>query len=61
MAEEFSKHESEVNYDTVDPDELADIVREACGARNGWKVVLARCSPEKRSAKRVVALAGISE
>ncbi len=61
MAEEFSKHESEVNDDTVDPDELADIVKEACGARNGWKVILARCSPEKRSVKRLAALAAISE
>jgi len=31
----------------VDADELVDILREAVGARNGWKRILARCSPPK--------------
>jgi hypothetical protein len=29
----------------MDPTEVVDIVREACRARNGWKVILARCTP----------------
>jgi hypothetical protein len=28
--------------------EVASIVREAAVARNGWKVILARCSPTRR-------------
>ena len=31
----------------VDPAEVADIVREASGRRNGWKVILARCAPPR--------------
>jgi hypothetical protein len=31
--------------ESVDPAALADIVGEACEARNGWKVILGRCSP----------------
>jgi hypothetical protein len=31
----------------VEAAEVADIVREAAGRRNGWKVILARCAPEK--------------
>lgn len=45
----------------MDPSEVADIVKEACHARNGWKVILGRCSPEKRSRMRTTPLAGISE
>ena len=29
----------------VDPDEVASIVAAAASARNGWKVILARCAP----------------
>lgn len=32
----------------VDPAEVASIVAEAAGARNGWKVILARCAPASR-------------
>ena len=32
----------------VDADEYLDILREAVGARNGWKRILARCSARKR-------------
>lgn len=31
--------------ESVDVDELVDIVREAAGARNGWKRILSRCAP----------------
>ena len=34
--------------DRVDPAEYVDILREAAGARNGWKRILARCSPAPR-------------
>jgi hypothetical protein len=47
MAEEFSKHALRLNEETIEPTEVADIVKEACEARNGWKVILGRCSPPK--------------
>jgi len=34
-----------ISADCVDPTELASIVAEAANARNGWKVILARCAP----------------
>ena len=33
--------------DRVDDSEVVEIVREASGRRNGWKVILKRCSPQK--------------
>lgn len=33
--------------DTMDPSEVTDILTEACHARNGWKVILRRCSEAK--------------
>jgi len=35
--------------DRVDPGEYVDILREAVAARNGWKRILARCAPARRS------------
>jgi hypothetical protein len=32
------------NDERVDPVEYVDVLREAAGARNGWKRGLARCS-----------------
>ncbi len=32
--------------DSVDPAEYHDILREAIGARNGWKRILQRCAPD---------------
>jgi hypothetical protein len=34
-----------ISEERVDPAEVASIVAEAAGARNGWKVILARCAP----------------
>ena len=61
MAKNFATDGSKVNDETVEPEELAAIVREACAARNGWKVILGRCSPEKRSRRQPSALASITE
>ena len=33
----------------VDAAEVADIVLEACGRPNGWKAILARCAPPRRT------------
>ena len=33
----------------LDSAEVASIVQEAAAARNGWKAILARCSPPRRS------------
>ncbi|MCI1710833.1 MAG: hypothetical protein LKM39_11400 [Chiayiivirga sp.] len=37
--------ERRIADERVDPDEVASIVLEAASARNGWKVILARCAP----------------
>jgi len=34
-----------ISPERVDPAEVASIVTEAANARNGWKVILARCAP----------------
>lgn len=34
-----------ISEERVDPAEVASIVAEAASARNGWKVILARCAP----------------
>ena len=39
--------EVRVSAERVDPAEVANIVTEAASARNGWKVILARCAPVK--------------
>jgi hypothetical protein len=46
-AREFSR-DVRVGDEQVDPVELADIVREASDRRNGWKAILARCTPSRR-------------
>jgi hypothetical protein len=56
MREEFASHASRFADESVDPAELADIVGEACEARNGWKVILQRCAAQKRSRREVLAL-----
>jgi hypothetical protein len=35
-----------VSAERVNPAEIGDILAAACNARNGWKVILGRCSPE---------------
>jgi hypothetical protein len=37
-----------ISAESVDPAEVASIVAEAANARNGWKVILARCAPIAR-------------
>jgi len=37
-----------VSDSRVDPAEIGDLLAVACAARNGWKVILHRCSPEKK-------------
>ncbi len=37
-----------ISEERVDPVEVASIVAEAASARNGWKVILARCAPTTR-------------
>ena len=34
-----------ISTERVDPAEVASVVAEAASARNGWKVILARCAP----------------
>lgn len=68
-AEDEGEHSFEACGVVASPDEvagtpvrglgLASIVQEASEARNGWKVILSRCAPEKRSARRSSVVAGI--
>ncbi len=37
-----------ISEERVDPAEVASILADAAGARNGWKVILARCAPTKK-------------
>jgi hypothetical protein len=52
-AEEFSEKAHRLNEETIEPTEVAEIVREACAARNGWKVTLSRCAPVKAARRQV--------
>lgn len=44
LAEEYSRV-VRISDDHVDADEVASIVRAATAVPNGWKVILARCTP----------------
>ena len=46
-----------ISEERVDPAEVAGIVAEAAAARNGWKVILARCAPTSRPKLRASASA----
>lgn len=52
LGRRFAAHGFGQCDETMDPNEVADIVQEACHARNGWKVILGRCAPEKRPTGR---------
>lgn len=45
---------------SVDPPEVADILGEAAAARNGWKVILARCAAVRRPRAGLAQLPGSS-
>jgi len=48
LAEEYGCA-AHISDERADVAEVAGIVREAAAARNGWKVILARCAPARRS------------
>ncbi len=45
LAAEYSS-EPRISEESVDPHDIADILREAALTRNGWKVILGRCAPK---------------
>ncbi len=55
LGDRFAAHGFGDCDETMDPNEVNDIVQDACHARNGWKVILDRCAPEKRAARRSAA------
>ena len=59
MAEEFAPLATKLTERRIDRAEVADIVREACRARSGWKVILGRCA-EAKTARTAAALPGRS-
>lgn len=61
LARKFADHGFGACDESMDPNEVNDIVQEACHARNGWKVILGRCAPEKRSTRRSGATMGTVE
>lgn len=48
LAEEYGRT-AQICEERADVAEVASIVREAAAARNGWKVILARCGPKGRA------------
>jgi hypothetical protein len=48
LAEEYGRV-SRIFDERVEAADVAEILREAAAARNGWKVILARCAPVRRS------------
>lgn len=54
LAEEYCRA-VRISDGRVDTTEVASIVRAAAAARNGWKVILARCAPTRRPAVTSVA------
>lgn len=61
LARRFAEHGFGDCDESMDPNEVNDIVQEACHARNGWKVILGRCAPQKRSTRRSGAVMGALE
>jgi hypothetical protein len=49
LAEEYGRT-VRISEERVDGPEVASILRAAAAARNGWKVILTRCSPTRRVA-----------
>jgi hypothetical protein len=47
LAEDYGRTEH-ISEERADIAEVASIIREAAAARNGWKVILARCAPIRR-------------
>ncbi len=48
LAHEYGKTTERISDERVEPGEVAGIVAEAANARNGWKVILARCAAVRR-------------
>jgi len=46
LAEDYGL-KGRVSDERVDSSEVASIVREAAGGRNGWRVILSRCAPDR--------------
>jgi len=57
LGERFAIHGFGGCDEAMDSNEVADIVQQACQTRNGWKVILDRCAPAKRFARRSSAVA----
>jgi hypothetical protein len=55
LADEFGST-VDVSDERVDAAEVGRIVREAAAARNGWKVILARCAPSRETLRPPLAL-----
>ena len=55
LGDRFAAHGFGDCDETMDPNEVNEIVQDACQARNGWKVILDRCAPAKRAARRSAA------
>jgi hypothetical protein len=55
MGQEYAAGVSRFGDEHLDANELASIVGEACGSRNGWKVILRRCRATKMTRREVLA------
>lgn len=64
LADEYGSV-AQISDERVDPAEVADLVREAAAARNGWKLILSRCAPTRppraqRAAPKAAAASAIA-
>ena len=48
LAEQYART-ARISDERVDAAEVAGIIRAAAEARNGWKLILTRCAPNRRS------------
>jgi hypothetical protein len=55
LGQEFTGQAHRFSDEDVAAEELADIVSEACQARNGWKVILRRCAAAKMTRREALA------
>lgn len=60
LAAEYGETAVRITDERVEPGELAAILAEAANARNGWKVILARCAAVRRRRAGVAATSPVT-
>jgi hypothetical protein len=58
LAEQFSNEAAHLTEESIEPAEVAEIVRDACRSRNGWRIILGRCTAPKVSRSQMTPVFG---